>query len=164
MSQRTIRFATPEDAETLAELAERTFRDAFAADNNPEDLEDYVGKTYGPLQQRRELEDPKQLALLVERDGAAIAFAQLRLEPEQIEISRFYVERTHHGGGIAHELMQRVIEIARERGAKTLWLGVWEHNPRAIRFYEKCGFVDVGSHPFLIGTDLQTDRRMSMTL
>jgi diamine N-acetyltransferase len=160
----TIRHATPADAATLAELGARTFRDAFAAGNTPEDLELYLKKTYGEAQQRRELEDPGQIALVAEEEGALIAFAQLRREGERLEIARFYVDRAHHGGGVARALMQRVIDTARELGISTVWLGVWEHNPRAIRFYEKCGFVDVGSHPFLVGKDLQTDRLMELVI
>lgn len=159
-----IRHATLEDAAALAELGARTFRDAFAAQNSAEDMDAYVAQTYGEAQQRRELEDPKNVALVVERDGVLVGFAQLRHEQEKVEIARFYVDRTHHGEGIAQELMQRCVDVARERGAETLWLGVWEHNPRAIRFYEKCGFVDIGSHPFLVGSDLQTDRLMSLVI
>jgi ribosomal protein S18 acetylase RimI-like enzyme len=160
----TIRPATPSDAAALAEIGARTFRDAFAAQNRAEDMDAYIAQTYGEAQQRWELEDPKNVALLVERDGVLIGFAQLRREQEKVEIARFYVDRGHHGAGIAQELMQRCIDTARELGAGTLWLGVWEHNPRAIRFYEKCGFADIGSHPFLVGSDLQTDRLMSLTL
>ena len=56
--------------------------------------------------------------------------------------------------------MAAVMEAAQTAGARHLWLGVWEHNPRAIRFYAKCGFVDVGSHDFVLGADRQTDRVM----
>lgn len=60
--------------------------------------------------------------------------------------------------------MEAVLTVAREAGAETVWLGVWEKNPRAIAFYEKCGFRITGSHPFLVGTDLQTDRIMTLAL
>ena len=141
-------------------MGERTFRDAFAAANNPDDLELYLGRTYGEAHQRRELEDPRNSALLVEEDGTLIAFAQLRREGAELEIARFYVDRLHHGGGVARDLMQQVLATARDLGITRVWLGVWERNPRAIRFYEKCGFVDVGSHVFMVGTDPQTDRLM----
>lgn len=160
----TIRRGTPADAAALAELGARTFRDAFAAANTPEDLELYVTTTYGEARQRRELEDPSQTVLLAEEEGVPIAFAQLRREGERLEIVRFYVDRAHHGSGVARELMRHVLDTARDLGAGTVFLGVWEHNPRAIRFYEKCGFVDVGSHPFLVGTDLQTDRLMELVI
>ena len=162
-----IRRAAVGDAGRLAELGERTFRHTFAAQNDPDDLEDYVGKTYGEPQQRREIEDPGFVTLLVEDDGVLIAFAQLRRAPCEhgdVEIARFYVDRGHHGRGIAQSLMGAAEETARALGGTVLWLGVWEHNARAIAFYAKCGFRDVGSHPFLIGKDLQTDRVMSRVI
>jgi ribosomal protein S18 acetylase RimI-like enzyme len=81
--------------------------------------------------------------------------------PAPLELVRFYVDRPWHGSGVARAMMSACDDEARRRGARTLWLGVWEHNPRAIRFYEKCGFVDVGSHKFVLGDDEQTDRLMA---
>jgi ribosomal protein S18 acetylase RimI-like enzyme len=167
MSEITIRLATPADAAALAEIAERTFRDTFAAHNDPADLESYVRKAYGEAQQRRELESGN-IALLLERDGELIAYTQMLPRPASphgdFEIARFYVDKNHHGRGIAQTLMQAAYDTARALGGTTIWLGVWEHNPRAIAFYAKCGFVDVGSQPFLVGSDLQTDRVMSRVI
>ncbi|HYC62350.1 MAG TPA: GNAT family N-acetyltransferase [Thermoanaerobaculia bacterium] len=162
-----IRRATVDDAAALAEIAERTFRDAFAADNNPDDLELHIANTYGEVQQRREIASLDGITLVVEDDGRLIAYTQIRRAPSQhgdVEIARFYVDRTHHGRGVAQSLMDAAQNAARALGGTTLWLGVWERNPRAIAFYEKCGFRDVGSHPFLVGTDLQTDRAMSRVI
>jgi ribosomal protein S18 acetylase RimI-like enzyme len=61
---------------------------------------------------------------------------------------------------VAHALMTAALAAAVERGAETIWLGVWERNPRAIAFYRKWGFEDVGSHDFLLGNDRQIDRLM----
>lgn len=164
----TIRRATPRDAAPLARVAEKIFRDTFGPDNRAEDIEAYVARAYGEEPQRRELEDPNSTALLVEDRGALIAFAQLRLTPGsphgQVEIARFYVDHSQHGRGVAQALMGVVTETAHALGAAKLWLGVWERNARAIAFYVKCGFVDAGSQPFLLGSDLQTDRVMVRTL
>jgi len=164
----TIRRATPADAAPLARVAEKIFRDTFGPDNRDEDIEAYVAQAYGEEPQRRELEDPNGVTLLVEDDGALIAFAQLRLtsgSPHgEVEIARFYVDHSQHGRGVAQALMAVVVETAHALGATKLWLGVWERNARAIAFYAKCGFVDTGSHPFLLGNDLQTDRIMVRTL
>ena len=162
----TIRLAVSSDAENLAELAGRTFRDTFAADNRPEDIALHVAEAYGPLQQGRELSDPTIITLLVEAGGELVGYAQLRRgaaptcvpDDVPIELSRFYVARDWHGHGIAQELMRRVDLEAQSGGARTLWLGVWERNERAKAFYRKCSFVDVGSHVFMVGTDAQTDR------
>lgn len=155
-----VRRAVPADAAALAELGARTFSDTFAAHNRAEDMEAYLAKTYREPLQRREIDDPAIVTLVVEDDGALVAFAQLRGS----EIARFYVDRRHHGRGIAQMLMEATLDAARELGATTVWLGVWEHNARAIRFYEKCGFRDTGSQPFLLGSDLQTDRVMTFVM
>ena len=81
-----------------------------------------------------------------------------------VEVERFYVAYDFHGHGLAAHLMEACIETAVGRGGRTLWLGVWEKNARAIRFYEKRGFADVGSHPFVLGTDVQTDRVMQRAI
>jgi diamine N-acetyltransferase len=97
-----------------------------------------------------------------------IAYAQLRLTPTaphgDVELARFYVDQAHHGRGIAQALMAAVDAHARARGGTRLWLGVWEHNARAIAFYRKCGFEKVGEHPFVLGTDLQRDWDMARPL
>lgn len=162
-----IRRAFPSDAAALAELGRRTFLDAFASANKPEDIDAYVTRTYGETQQRAEIEHPDGVTLVIEDDGRLIAYAQLRRassEHGEVELARFYVDQGHHGKGVARTLMDASIDAARDLGATQYWLGVWEHNPRAIRFYEKCGFRDVGSHPFLLGSDLQTDRLMTFVI
>ena len=161
-----------EDAAVLADLARTTFYDAFAATNDPTDMALHLQRAYGVSQQTGELRDPGITTLLVEKDAKAIAYAQIREHqvpgcvkgPAPIELWRFYVDRGWHGQGIAPALMDRVKSEARQRGARTLWLGVWEHNVRARAFYAKCGFTDVGEHIFLFGTDPQTDRVMTVVL
>jgi len=163
-----IRRANVDDAARLAEIGARIFIDTFAAQNRAEDMNAFLARTYGEEHQRRELEDPALTTMLIESDGALIGFAQLRrgeapacVEVEShVEIQRFYVDRTWQGRGIAQTLMRECERIAKELGVVAIWLGVWEHNARAIAFYEKCGFRDVGAHPFLLGNDLQTDRVM----
>ena len=164
----TIRTATAADAAVVADLARRTFYDTFASTNDPADMALYLEGAYSVDHQTRELTDRDITTLLVEEGGDAVAYAQLRsghvpdcvTGPAPIELWRFYVDRPFHGRGIAQGLMTRVTEVARERGARTLWLGVWEQNDRARAFYAKCGFADAGEHIFLFGTDPQTDRIM----
>ena len=167
-----IRIATAADAAVVADLARRTFYDTFAATNDPGDMALHLAQAYGIDQQTRELTDRDITTLLVEDDGCAIAYAQVRgghvpdcvPGPDPIELWRFYVDRDRHGRGIAQPLMDRVKDEARRRGARTLWLGVWERNDRARAFYVKCGFEDAGEHIFLFGTDPQTDRVMAAPL
>jgi diamine N-acetyltransferase len=168
----TIRTGVPADAAVLAELARTTFYETFAASNDASDMVLHLQRAYGVAQQTAELRDPDIITLLVEQDGTAIAYAQVRggNVPEcvtgaaPIELWRFYVAPGFHGRGIAQQLMDRVKAEAQRRGAKTLWLGVWEHNARARAFYAKCGFADAGQHVFLFGTDPQTDVVMTLAL
>jgi ribosomal protein S18 acetylase RimI-like enzyme len=165
----TIRRAAAADAPVVAELALRTFMEAFAADNNPEDVAMYTAKVYGADQQAAEITDPRMITLLAEIGGVPAGYAQVRAGqpaqpvrdvPDVIEIARFYVDQPWHGRGVAQRLMDAVFEAARELGGRALWLGVWERNHRAMAFYRKRGFSDVGSHEFIVGTDRQTDRVM----
>lgn len=164
-----IRKATTEDAASVATLAERTFRSTFEADNTPKDMDEHCRKAYSAAIQGAELSNPDIVTLVCEQPGGSlIAYAQLRsgapkeiVGPSPIELWRFYVDRAHHGQGVAQALMAAAIEAAEGRGAQTIWLGVWERNPRAQAFYGKVGFVDVGAHSFVVGQDVQTDRLMA---
>jgi ribosomal protein S18 acetylase RimI-like enzyme len=168
----TVRPGVANDAAALAELAAATFRDAFGADNDPADLALHLARAYGVAQQAAELAHPAITTLVASVDGALTGYAQLRLSrspacitaTRPLELWRFYVERAWHGRGVAQQLMTAAITAARGRGAASLWLGVWERNPRAQAFYKKSGFLDVGTHTFYVGTDAQTDRVMEFIL
>jgi ribosomal protein S18 acetylase RimI-like enzyme len=167
-----IRRATAEDAAKVAELALRSFMDAFAAQNRPEDVQAYTARVYGPAQQAAEIADPHITTLVVEVDGRMAAYAQVRRgttapgvdDPTAAEIMRFYVDRPWHGRGIAQRMMDAALQAARDFGARSVWLGVWEHNARGIAFYNKLGFRVVASHNFLLGSDLQNDFVMTRSL
>lgn len=161
-----IRTAVPADAARLAAFAARTFSDTFADSTSPEDMRAFLEKTYSETEQANEIADPGIVTLLYEVDGELAAFAQLKLEddPSRIELGRLYVDRAHHGRGIAQAMMQRCLDEAAARGAETIWLGVWEHNERAKAFYRKFGFVATGEHVFIVGSDVQTDQVMERPL
>src|SRR3954451_22539180 len=157
-----IRRAVPGDAEPLADLAARTFRVTFEAFTSPEDMAAHLAGSYSPSLQLAEITSPEITTLLAVCDGLA-AFTQLRNAPppscvtatRPVELWRFYVDHAWHGRGVARRLMQAAIDEAASSGATAVWLGVWENNSRAIAFYRKFGFVDVGSHEFLVGSDAQ---------
>ncbi len=168
-----IRRGRPDDAVAIADFAARTFHEAFAADNRQEDMLAYMTLAYGSAQQRRELSDPAQCYLLAEDGGVMAGYALIRAADEMpesvttrpsVEIARFYVDRPWHGKGVAAALMHACEAEARCRGARGMWLGVWEKNFRAVGFYTKSGFRDVGSHKFVLGSDVQTDRVMEREL
>jgi len=166
MTSVSIRRGVPADAGALAAFAARTFAETFAADNRPEDMAAHLAASYGLPQQTRELGDPRTVTLLGHRGETLVAYAQLRQKApppcveaaRPLELQRFYVDRPEHGRGIAQQLMAAVRATARSLGAQRLWLSVWERNPRALAFYGKAGFRDVGSTDFYVGPDRQTDR------
>ena len=154
------------DAAELAAFAARTFKESFSADNNPEDLQVHLATNYGPEQQAAELADPLVTTILARLSGELVAYAQIRqnspppcvTHASPIELHRFYVDRRAHGTGLAASLMLEVHQAVREFGGRHVWLGVWERNSRAIAFYKKAKFVDVGSQFYMVGADRQVDR------
>jgi ribosomal protein S18 acetylase RimI-like enzyme len=161
-----IRPAVAADAAKLSELAERTFRDAFSSLNTAENMDLHCATAFSPEVQSGEIADPEILTLVAESQGALIAFAQLHLHSvtpgcvsvsPAVELHRIYVEQRFHGTGLARHLMDEIITRAEQKGAAAVWLGVWEHNPRAIRFYQRYGFVEAGDHVFVVGADPQRD-------
>jgi len=162
----TIGLGTLVDAAALAEFAARTFEETYSADNSPEDTRAHLSATYGLKQQTAELADPLVTTILAKFNGELIAYAQIRqntppscvTHPAPIELHRFYVDQSAHGSGLAFELMQAVHQAAHEIDACHIWLGVWERNARAIAFYKKARFVDVGSKFYMVGPDRQDDR------
>jgi diamine N-acetyltransferase len=172
----TIRHATISDAPQLAQLAEATFRATFAAMNTAEDMELHCQTSYSEALQIREIVDPHRLTLLCEEQGALIGFAQLHWDDKGTqtpacitathpgEIQRLYVAADWHGKGVAQALMDACLAEMKQAGADMVWLGVWEHNPRAITFYQKYGFVPVGDHVFPLGNDPQRDIIMAKSL
>jgi ribosomal protein S18 acetylase RimI-like enzyme len=171
MSKRSslIRRGMPADHEMLAALAARTFHDAFIADNRPEDIAAYADKAFTPSQMLAELTMSTSLVLLACDPTAhpeqVLGYARLvtdsrhpSLKGQQtLELNRLYVEQKAIGSGYGAALMKASLEEAIARDCDTLWLGVWEHNTRAQKFYQRWGFKPVGSQTFVLGEDVQTD-------
>ncbi len=154
-----VRRATEADANELAALAERVFRETFGPANTAENMDLYAASAFTVERQMSDLRDPNIVVLLVVDDGRYAAFATLRLDAavRALEIQRFYVDAPWHGLGIAQVLMAGVVELAAAERAERIWLGVWEHNARGIAFYAKCGFRVVGEQTFMLGLDRQRD-------
>jgi len=154
----------------LRDLAYTTFWDAFHdhPKNAPHDLADYMQKAFSSAQVTAELSDPDNIFLIAEIECQTAGYAKLiRSSTEDgitaarpIELSRLYSHQQFLGKGVGQTLMDACFERARAEGSDVMWLGVWEYNPRAQRFYEKNGFLEVGKHTFQLGSDPQTDLLM----
>jgi len=168
----TLRLAFPADAPALAVLAERTFRDTFGARNSPGNMDLHCAKSFGPEIQQREIADRGLVTTIAETDGVMTGYTQLRLlkthpnvvAKQPAELNRIYVLAEWQGRGVAGHLMQRAIETATRARADCLWLGVWEHNPKAMAFYRKFGLEVVGTQAFMLGEERQRDIVMAVKL
>lgn len=160
-----MRAARPDDAALLTEIGASTFRETFESSNPPEDFAAYMAAAFGEPIQRAELQDAATSVIFAERDGDTMGYVMLRERrppsivelDDALEIARLYVRQRALGSGAGAALMKQALMEAAGRGKDAVWLGVWEHNDRAIRFYESWGFHRAGTQPFLLGTDLQTD-------
>ncbi|HEY4208867.1 MAG TPA: GNAT family N-acetyltransferase [Puia sp.] len=167
-----IRPAAAEDAEMIADISRRTFYDSFSPLNTPEDIAEYMDKQFTRESIIAEVDAPGNTFLVAWQDEQPVGYVRLleHVPPQgvgkgpAIEIVRIYAEKSVIGKGIGPALMQASIDLAREKGKQWVWLGVWEHNHHAIAFYTKWGFEKFGDHPFILGSDKQTDWWMKKRL
>lgn len=160
-----IRIATLDDASLLATIGTETFSATFAADNTPENMALYLAASFSPEKQAAELAEVDSFFLIAEKGTIPVGYAMLKRGSTEacissahpIELVRFYVRAPWQGQWVGAALMQACLAEAARLGGDGLWLGVWERNPRAIRFYQKWGFVRVGTHIFQMGDDPQID-------
>jgi GNAT superfamily N-acetyltransferase len=167
-----IRDATLADNVLLAEIGAQTFADTFAADNTPEDMRAYLEASFNPEKQASELADPNSRFLIVEQDGETVGYTRLNFGPapaviggkKPMEIARFYSCKAWIGKGVGAVLMQACLHEAEQAACDVVWLDVWEKNPRAIAFYRKWGFEQVGTQAFQLGDDIQNDWLMARSV
>lgn len=161
-----FRLAEPADAAQLGEFMARNFLAAYGHCSTPENVDAAVREHYGEPAQLRQILDHNRCNLLALDGEEWVGHAQLHLgsmPPSQaptlpaLEVSRFYIDTSFHGRGAAQAMMAHVKLQARERGASSLWLSVWQEAPQAIRFYQKSGFRIAGELVFMVGNDPKDD-------
>ena len=161
-----FRMAQAADSAELGEFMARNFLAAYGHCSTPENIHAAVEEHYAEPAQLRQIQDPTRWNLIAVLDGEWAGHAQLHEVTDipqgagpgpVIELARFYVDTRFHGRGIAQAMMARVKEEARVRGARTIWLSVWQEQPQAIRFYSKEGFRIAGSLVFVVGNDPKDD-------
>lgn len=167
------RDATPHDGPQLDAMARGVWLETFGHSGSAEDIALYLAKAYGPTGDLiRHLSDPDHRFRLACREDEIIGYAKLSkpwLPPGTFgakarQLSQLYTVQSVRGGGVAHALMDWTIDTARALGADELLLTVWEHNPRAMRFYEKIGFAHIGDYEFPMGNQIDRDLIMRLAL
>lgn len=167
-----VRRARLDDAEAIQDLGSRTFRAAYGLQVNPDDLEAYVADTYSIPAIETELRDNKVTYLLAHRDEETIGYMMIRNQKapgcvtgeKPAQLSRIYVEPEAIGTGCGAALMMAGLQEVASAGFDAFWLSVWERNARAISFYEKWDFVQVGNADFAFGDDVQNDFIMARAI
>jgi ribosomal protein S18 acetylase RimI-like enzyme len=165
--QATIIRVRSEQAADLSELSSQTFYDTFTGTCTEEDMTLFLQEYFNPERTQRELSNPEgyyYFAMIDNKPVGYICFMEnydsfpLMKQWKALELNRLYVLKEYHGKGIAQQLMDFMLNYATEKAYEVVWLGVWEHNIRAQKFYRKYGFEDSGhSHAFPIGNTPQTD-------
>lgn len=160
------------DLGVLGNLSRRTSIEDFEKDNNPEDFKAYLNSAFGDETLIIELKDNHSSFYFVYNDAILMGYVKLNENGSQsdikdnnaVEIERIYILGEFQGHGIGAWIMKQVMSMARAKNKVYLWLGVWEVNVKAIKFYERIGFYKFGSHPYYIGKDKQTDWLMRLDL
>ncbi len=165
MPSYTIIDAVPGDVDELLYLSRKIFYDSFHAQNTPENMNAFMDKAYNRNQLLSELLNPLSEHFFLCEGEKKIGFLKLNCsgaqsdlqDPERLELQRIYIDKAYQGRGLGGMLLNKAKERARAMEMNAIWLGVWEKNPDAIRFYERHGFVIFGSHEFVMGDEVQRD-------
>lgn len=163
---------TPANLDQLVQISRNTFIDAFHSHNDPEDFEHYLTTAFHPSQLDSELRSSDTAFYFVSADDILAGYFKVNVGAAQsdikdkngLELERIYVIGQFQGRKIGQRMLEKVKELAQSLDKDYIWLGVWEENTRAIRFYEGLGFIKFGTHPYYIGKDKQTDWLMKLEL
>jgi len=168
----SCRKCTPEDLYQLVEISKTTFVSSFEEHNNPDDFNTYITAAFNDKKILEELLNVNSSFYFAYIDEDLIGYFKLnekdaqneQFEAESIELERIYIRKAFQNKGLGKQLLQEVIALVRPKNIDFLWLGVWEHNQDAIRFYERYNFIKFGTHPYYLGNDKQTDWMLKLEL
>jgi ribosomal protein S18 acetylase RimI-like enzyme len=151
-------------------VAAATFALACPPTMSPESVQRFIDEHLTPERFEEYVADAARAVLLAEEDGDVVGYVMLvHGEPSDAdtravvrhlpttELSKIYVLPRAHGAGVARDLLHAALAAARRMGAAGVWLGTNQANTRAQRFYEKSGFVRVGTRRFWVGDHHEDD-------
>lgn len=165
MNAPLIRLATVDDIPLLCDLGAATFRETYREISDPREVDEYAAEHFTPERVAAWFRKPCARALLAVAGGAPVGYAYLRhakvpacvADRKAIELSRLYLLGTAQGSGLGSAMMAAVLGQAAGLQARTLWLGAYDRNARALAFYARHGFVRVGTHEFEFGGRIHAD-------
>lgn len=168
----TIIKVTISDINELQKIGRKTFQETFEDSNSEKNMKSYLEEGFSIEKLIPELNNENSEFYFAKIDNEVIGYLKVNFGESQtelkdnkaLEIERIYVSKEFHGKSVGQLLYNKAIEVAKQKGSEYVWLGVWEENPRAIRFYKKNGFVEFDKHIFKLGDDEQTDIMMKLKL
>lgn len=155
-----IRKAGSNDAQIIALLGRTTFTETFGhLFPNKEVLMEYYVRTFSVDKIRNGLQKPENVFWIAFWDELPVGYAKLKLDSKSdfldsdkvCQLQKIYVLKDFLSKKIGLALQNEIWEEARRQSFKKIWLSVVTSNKRAIHFYEKTGFTDIGAHDFQIG-------------
>lgn len=160
-----IRKIGAEDVTTLRELAMATFSQTFKDEYTEEEFKTYFETALSEDTLRQELMSPQSQHFFAVVDGKPVGFLKVNVGaaqteqklPNGFEVRRIYVLADYQGLGLGKVLFEKALRLAAETDCDYIWLGVWEHNYKAQKFYAKYGFEKFSEHTFIVGDSHDTD-------
>ena len=149
----------------LRDMSIRTFRDTYEAYNTEEDMAHHIDSVFHPDRFMEEIADDRIGYHIGYLGDVPVGYIRVNLagaqtdvnDPQSLELERIYVLRNFQGRKFGDQFVAKTFDLARDAGLDYVWLGVWKKNEKAIRFYERMGFIIFGTHDFILGTDPQSD-------
>ena len=153
------------DVDELRAVSIETYTDTFGEFNSDENMRIYLEDAYNREKLTAELAETNSQFFFMKENNETVGYLKLNLGDAQteyigdnlLEVERIYVRTAFLRNGYGTKLIQTAEEIARELGVNGMWLGVWEHNQRALNFYSKMGFRHISQHSFFMADDEQID-------
>ncbi|MBP2058051.1 ribosomal protein S18 acetylase RimI-like enzyme [Lactobacillus colini] len=161
----TIKKVTTRDVKELQKISRLTFKETFGADNSAENMAEFLDKAYDEEKLLKEIKNPNSQFFFLLVDNKVAGYLKVNEADAQsedvaknaLEVERIYLSKDYQHRGLGLVLIKLAEKIARENNKDNMWLGVWEHNLNAQKFYQKDGFKRISQHTFIVGDDPQTD-------
>jgi ribosomal protein S18 acetylase RimI-like enzyme len=168
----TLRPCTSDDASALALVGQATFLETYVDVIAGGDILRHCEIEHGRERYGQWLgKDGHAFWLAEAAMGAPVGYAMLSppdlpipTQPNDAELKRIYTLSRYHGSGLGRRLLAAATEGARGQGAKRLLLGVYGGNDRAMAFYLRQGFTQVGVRKFRVGANVYDDLVLARSL
>ena len=168
----TISLCKFEDLIELQKISIETFNDTFAEQNDSNNLKEYLIEAYHLEKLKREMMNSNSRFFFIYLDNQIVGYLKVNIDSAQtekidengLEVERIYIRKEYKRHALGRQLLEFAIDLANKERRKLIWLGVWEENENALRFYQTFGFRQIGTHDFYVGMDKQTDLIMAKEL